>query len=106
MKNFIVSILEPILSIFVIGYTLVGFIWGGYSGGVVRAFQDLANVGLFGGQPEFHFHVGWAFLGGIALFLLAAISSGAIFTLLAIKELLEEQIRLLREAERRQQARS
>lgn len=102
MKNFIVSILEPILSIFIIGYTLVGFIGGGYVGGVLSALQSLASAGLFGGQPEFQFHVGWALVGGIVFFLAAVIGSGTIFTLLIIKDLLEEQIRLMREAGRRQ----
>ena len=31
MKNFIVSILEPILSLFVVIYTLFGFVAGGCS---------------------------------------------------------------------------
>lgn len=91
MKQFIVGILEPVLSIFVVLYTLFGFVAGGTMGG-------LAGGGLFGAGPSFHF--GWALAGGIFFFLAAIIATGAIFTLLAIKDLQEEQLRLLRQAGR------
>lgn len=61
MKDLVVSILEPVLSIFVIGYTLIGFLFGG------------------------------------------AIGTGAIFTLLSIRELLEQQLSSLRALERSRQ---
>jgi hypothetical protein len=93
MKEFVVSILEPVLSIFIVVYTLFGFIVGGTFGGL--------SQGLFG-RPTFH--LGWALAGGIAFFLLAVIGTGAIFTLLTIKALLEEQLRAMRELERRQNA--
>jgi len=35
-------------------------------------------------------------IGGFVFFLIAVIGTGAIFTLLTIKDLLEEQVRLLR----------
>jgi len=82
MKNFIVSILEPILSLFVVIYTLFGFVAGGLLGG----------FGLFGGD----FNLIGALIGGFVFFLIAVIGTGAIFTLLTIKDLLEEQVRLLR----------
>jgi len=82
MKNFIVSILEPILSLFVVIYTLFGFV----AGGLLGAF------GLFGRD----FNLIGALLGGFVFFLIAVIGTGAIFTLLTIKDLLEEQVRLLR----------
>jgi ABC-type uncharacterized transport system fused permease/ATPase subunit len=78
MKNFIVSILEPILSLFVVIYTLFGFVAGGL----------LGTFGLFGGD--------FNLIGGFVFFLIAVIGTGAIFTLLTIKDLLEEQVRLLR----------
>jgi len=78
MKNFIVSILEPILSLLVVAYTLFGFV----AGGLLGAF------GLFGGD--------FNLIGGFVFFLIAVIGTGAIFTLLTIKDLLEEQVRLLR----------
>jgi uncharacterized membrane protein (DUF485 family) len=93
MKEFIVSILEPVLSIFLVVYTLFGFIAGGTLGGLSR--------GLFGG-PSFHF--GWALAGGIAFFLMAVVGTGTIFTLLAIRELLEQQVRSLKALERSQQS--
>ena len=78
MKGFIVSILEPILSLFVVIYTLFGFVAGGL----------LGTFGLFGGD--------FNLIGGFVFFLIAVIGTGAIFTLLTIKDLLEEQVRLLR----------
>ena len=78
MKNFIVSILEPILSLLVVAYTLFGFV----AGGLLGAF------GLFGGD--------FNLIGGFVFFLIAVIGTGAIFTLLTIKDLLEEQVWLLR----------
>jgi hypothetical protein len=86
MKEFVVSILEPVLSIFVVVYTLFGFIAGGTIGG----------LNLFG---ESSFHIGWALAGGIAFFLVAVIGTGTIFTLLAIKELLEKQLSSLKALE-------
>jgi hypothetical protein len=80
MKNFIVSILEPILSLFVVIYTLFGFVAGGL----------LGTFGLFGGD--------FNLIGGFVFFLIAVIGTGAIFTLLTIKDLLEEQVRLLRQS--------
>ncbi len=50
MKNFIVSILEPILSLFVVIYTLAGFIAGGLLGGFGRFGRDFNLIGaLLGG---------------------------------------------------------
>jgi hypothetical protein len=85
MKIFIISILEPVLSIFIVVYTLFGFIFGGTLGGLSR--------GLFGGPS---FSLGWALAGGIAFFLMAVVGTGTIFTLLAIRELLEEQLKTLK----------
>jgi hypothetical protein len=85
MKTFIISILEPVLSIFIVVYTLFGFIFGGTLGGLSR--------GLFGGPS---FSLGWALAGGIAFFLIAVVGTGTIFTLLAIRELLEEQLKTLK----------
>lgn len=96
MKQFIVGILEPVLSIFVVLDTLFGFIAGGILGGAM-GFVDNR---LFGAGPSFGFHFGWALAGGIVFFLAAVIGTGAIFTLLAIKDLQEEQLRLLRQAGR------
>ena len=101
MKNFIVSILEPTLSIFVISYTLIGFVLGGFLGGIISSIS--ASAFLFGGLPALDFHVGWAFAGGIVSFLLAVMATGAIFTLLAIRELLEQQLNSLRALERSRQ---
>lgn len=100
MKQLIVNILEPVLSIFIVLYTLLGFIAGGTVGGAMSFVGNLAEGGLFGAEPSFSFHFGWALVGGIASFLTAVIGSGAIFTLLAIKDLQEEQLRLLRQAGR------
>lgn len=101
MKNFIVSILEPTLSIFVISYTLIGFVLGGFLGGIISSIS--ASAFLFGGLPALDFHVGWAFAGGIVSFILAVMATGAIFTLLAIRELLEQQLNSLRALERSRQ---
>lgn len=104
MKQLIVNILEPVLSIFIVFYTLFGFVAGGVAGGIVGGaigfMGNLAAGGLFGAEPSFSFHFGWALAGGIVSFLAAVIGSGAIFTLLAIKDLQEEQLRLLRQAGR------
>ena len=64
MKNFIVSILEPILSLFVVIYTLFGFVAGGLLGG----------FGLFGGD----FNLIGALIGGFVFFLIAVIGTGTI----------------------------
>lgn len=100
MKQFIVNILEPVLSIFVVLYTLFGFVAGGLMGGTISLMGDLAKGGLFGAEPSLSFHFGWALAGGIVFFIGAVIGTGAIFTLLAIKDLQEEQLRLLRQAGR------
>jgi hypothetical protein len=82
MKGFIVSILEPILSLLVVAYTLLGFIVGG----------TLGSFGLFSSG----FNLIGAVIGGFVFFLIAAAGTGTIFTLLTIKDLLEEQVQLLR----------
>lgn len=104
MKRFIVSILEPVLSIVVILHTLFGFVVGGFVGGAISFVSDLAEGSLFGAgpSPSLDFHFGWALVGGIVSFLTAVVATGAIFTLLAIKDLQEEQLRLLRQARRQQ----
>jgi len=50
------------------------------------------GFGLFGRD----FNLIGALIGGFVFFLIAVIGTGAIFTLLTIKDLLEEQVRLLR----------
>lgn len=100
MKQFIVGILEPVLFIFVVLYTLFGFVAGGFVGGTMSFVSNLAGGGLFGAEPSFSFHFGWALAGGIVFFLAAVVGTGAIFTLLVIKDLQEEQLRLLRQAGR------
>lgn len=104
MKRFIVGILEPVLSIVIILHTLFGFVVGGFVGGAISFVSDLAKGGLFGAgpSPSLDFHFGWALVGGIVSFLTAVVATGAIFTLLAIKDLQEEQLRLLRQARRQQ----
>lgn len=94
MKDLVVSILEPVLSIFVIGYTLIGFLFGG-------AMDSLLSGGFFRGESSFH--LGWALVGGFAFFIIAVIGTGAIFTLLSIRELLEQQLSSLRALERSRQ---
>lgn len=100
MKQFIMNILEPVLSIFVVLYTLFGFVAGGFVGGALSFVGDLGRGGLFGAEPSLSFHFGWALAGGIVFFIWAVIGTGAVFTLLAIKDLQEEQLRLLRQAGR------
>jgi hypothetical protein len=81
MKNFIISILEPILSLFVIIATLLGFIFGGLSDSDSRIRFDWIGAAI----------------GGLATFLVSVIVTGPIFILLTIKDLLEEQVQRLRQ---------
>lgn len=89
MKDLILAILEPVLSIFVVLYTLIGFVAGGVMGGMLSFIGNLGGAG-----PGFHF--GWGLAGAAVFFLGAVLGTGAIFTLLKIRELLEEQTRILK----------
>lgn len=96
MKDLILAILEPVLSIFVVLYTLIGFVAGGVMGGMLSFISNLGEAGLFGAQSGPGFHFGWGLAGAALFFLAAVVGTGAIFTLLKIRELLEEQTRILK----------
>ena len=87
MKRLIILILEPILFVYVILQTLAGFVIGG----LVR---DAVNNPF---SSRTAFDLGNALLAAFASLIIALIFTGAIFVLLRVKELLEEQIRLLKE---------
>jgi len=81
MKDFIISTLDLLLDLFVVFATIGGLILGGRSN-------------LFG-----NFDFMRALAGGLIGFCLAAIFTGSVFTLLRIKELLEEQLIYLKREE-------
>ena len=78
MKDLIIEVLDGLLSLAVIVVTIGGFFIGG-------------NANPFG-----DFSFGLALLGAAIAFFSMVISTGAVFTLIRIRELLEEQIYLLR----------
>jgi len=92
MKESIVSTLEIMLYIYIALMTVLGYAIGGTLGGL--------SSGLFG-EPGFN--MGSAFIGALAGLFLSLVGTGAIFTLIRIKELLEVQVHYLqvREADRR-----
>lgn len=87
MKDFVISALDGILSLAVILATIGGFFVGGNS----NPFSD--------------FSFGMALVGAAAAFVGMVISTGAIFTLIRIRELLEEQTHLLRTTQPQQASR-
>jgi hypothetical protein len=86
MKRFIILILEPVLFIYVVLQTLAGFAFGGLARG--------AASNPFSSQASFN--LGDALLTSFVSLIIALIFTGAIFVLLRVKELLEEQIQLLK----------
>jgi hypothetical protein len=86
MKRFIILILEPVLFIYVVLQTLAGFVLGGLvPGAASNPFSSQAS-----------FDLGGALLASFVSLIIALIFTGAIFVLLRVKELLEEQIQLLK----------
>lgn len=80
MKEFIVETYSGLLQLFIIAFTLFG-LYAGY-------------------QAGFQTSILRAILFGLAAFLLAAMLSGVAFTLIRIKELLEEQSYYLQQQNR------
>jgi hypothetical protein len=89
MREFILAIFEPLVNLLIFIYTIAGFIFGGVVGGM---------GGLFGGPS---FSMGNAVIGALIGFTFGALSSGAIFLLLRMSEVLEEQLYMMREQERK-----
>ncbi len=91
MKKLVVSLLEPILTIYIVISSLLGFIGGGL------AFGSSPFGGFWGGRLEFS--VPGALAGLILSFIVSLITTGTLFLLLDIRDLMRQQLRALKNLE-------
>ncbi|GIV83003.1 MAG: hypothetical protein KatS3mg052_0010 [Candidatus Roseilinea sp.] len=91
MKKLVVSLLEPILTIYIIISSLLGFIGGGFVFGLFP----------FGGfwDARLEFSVPGALAGLILSFIASLITTGTLFLLLDIRDLMRQQLRALKNLE-------
>ena len=93
MRQFILAILEPLVTFIILLNTIVGFVGGGLIGGF---FDVLSSPeAMLMGAPRFEFSVGWGIAFAVVTFISSVIGAGAIYVLLEIKDLLQRQIWLL-----------
>lgn len=98
MRQFVLAILEPLVTFLILLNTIMGFVGGGMLGGLFKMLSS--PEAMFLGAPRFEFSVGWGIAFAIFYFMVSVIGAGTIYVLLEIKDLLRRQIWLLHEQSR------
>ncbi len=89
MRQLVLALLEPLSTLFILLNTIIGFISGGFFGGMIKML--ISPDVLLMGSSEFEFSVIGGLIFAVIYFAVSVVAAGAIFVLLEIKDLLQQQ---------------